>query len=197
MIWQRVKAVAQHAHDRLMRFREGARHWSTRRRWFVFVALPLALCCCGSVVTVPVVWFMRETVAAGQGQPSPEAAANVYLTALSTGNEDGLLPVLVDDRSEELLGQWRAYRTEMKRTDPAPSKLEFSFDGVSRTSEGRAVIAVELYPVWWSHGGRAGTSLNGSRHQWQVTVREDDGWRVESVVPHAWCGGYVRADACN
>jgi hypothetical protein len=140
---------------------------------------------------------MRETVAAGQGQPSPEAAANVYLTALSTGNEDGLLPVLVDDRSEELLGQWRAYRTEMKRTDPAPSKLEFSFDGVSRTSEGRAVIAVELYPVWWSHGGRAGTSLNGSRHQWQVTVREDDGWRVESVVPHAWCGGYVRADACN
>jgi hypothetical protein len=139
---------------------------------------------------------VRGTLEAGEGQLSPEAAAEVYLSKLSVGTEAGLLPVLAEDREEELLAQWRAYQAEMQRTDPPPSKLEYDYNDVTKTSEHEAVLAVELYPVWWNHGS-GGTSMHGPRHAWQIVAREDNGWRVYSVNPYQWCGGYVRADACK
>ncbi len=180
----------------MARIREQTRGWPTWRRLMAFVLLPLLLCCCGSVVTVPVVWFLRGTVAAGAGQPSPDAAANVYLLALSAGREDGLLPALSDGHRDDLLAQWRAYRAEILRTDPPPSKLEFNFTGVTAVGQGRAEVVAEVNPVWWNHGN-GGTSMHGTRHPWRLTAVDDDGWRVEAVTEYPWCDGYVRADACR
>jgi hypothetical protein len=162
----------------------------------VLVAVPAVLCCCGGAVTVPVAWFVRGTVAAGKGQPSPDAAASAYLLTLSAGDESGLLPLLVDGQEDVLLAQWRAYRADMARTDPGPSKLEHTLGEVVPDGEGHALVAAEVYPVWWPAGGGS-TSMHGSRHGWQLAVRDDGGWRVESVTPYPWCGGYVRADACR
>lgn len=166
-----------------------------RSRWLLIVAA-VALVCCGATLAVPVVWFVRETIRAGAGQPSPDAAAEVYLSALSTGDEAGLLPVLDDRHSAELLAQWRAYRADMQTTDPPPAKLEYTYTDVRRISADRALVVALVHAVW-SPSGAGSTYFNGGSYEWRITTRDDGGWRVTSVVPYRWCGGHVRADACR
>jgi hypothetical protein len=172
------------------------KHWPVGRRWVVFVLLPcMVICCGGAVVGIPLTWFVNETVKAGRGAVSPDAAVDTYLLALGYGREDGLLNVLEDHQGAQLLAQWRAYRAEMQRGDNAPSQLQHQFVGTTSTDADHAVVDVEVYPVWSPKNGGA-TSLHGSRHPWKFTTREDGGWQVASVEPYPWCGGYVRVDVC-
>jgi hypothetical protein len=67
------------------------------------VLLPTLLICFGGTVAgVPVAWVLGQTIEASRGAPSPDAAADEYLMALSYDNEDGLLPILANDRQEAL-----------------------------------------------------------------------------------------------
>jgi hypothetical protein len=128
-----------------------------RRRWTVLVLLPTLLLCCGTVTATPLLWVARMTLDAGRGAPGPDAAADTYLTALSYGDDEGLLPLLDDDHQDDLLKQWRTYRDAMQHTDPPPARLDYG--------------ALTVGPIV-------------------------DGWRVSAVEVPAWCGGYVRAEAC-
>lgn len=173
--------------------------WSTRRRYVVLVLLPTVLCCCGGgVVGVPVAWVLRETVAAGRGAVSPDAAASEYLMDLSYGTEDGLLPLLHDEHQGELLPQFRAYRAAMESTDPAPSRLSFGSLDVGPIRDGRAEVTTSVSANWWDvdDNGR-NLMYQSDEFEWRIETREDDGWRVSAVHAPAWCGGYVRAETCR
>jgi len=136
------------------------------------------------------------TIDAGRGASSPAAAADVYLGALGYNNDEGLLPLLDDHRQDQLLAQWRAYRDAMQHTSPPPARLDYGPLTVGPTAHGQAEVTAEVTATWWTtDNGRVG----GYRSQAQprrITTREDDGWRVSAVVSPAWCGGYVREDAC-
>lgn len=166
--------------------------WSVRRRWTILVLLPTLLVCCGGTAFgVPAAWVLRTTLEASRGAPSPDAAANEYLLALGYDNEAGLLPVLDNDHQGELLTAWRAYRAAMSATTPPPSKLDFGSLAVGPVIDGRAVVSTEVSATWWG-----ASAYRSEAHTWRFTTRQDNGWQVETVEPFAWCGGYVRQDAC-
>jgi len=172
--------------------------WSVRRRWVAFVLAPLLiLCCCGGVVGVPVLWMIRETVKAGRGAPAPDAAASGYLTALGYGQEQGLLPLLDDDRQDELLAQWRAYRAAMDATKPGgPARFDFGSLTVGPVDRGRAEVSTDVAATWWGTGGSA-LSYRSQEFPWRFQTRQTrGGWVISAVQAPAWCGGYVRLDAC-
>jgi len=170
--------------------------WSTRRRWALLVALPaLMLCCGGTAVGAPVMWLVSETEEAGKGAPAPEAAADIYLTALGYGNEAGLLPVLDDPRQDALMKQWHEYRAVMDSTTPRPSRLDFGGLSVSGLNASTADVSVAVTAVWWNSNGN-GMSYNSTAETWRFRVIEADGWRVSTGEPPQWCGDYVREDAC-
>ncbi len=173
--------------------------WSTRRRWLTFVLMPLlALCCGGTVLGVPALWFIGATVEAGRGAPTPEGAASEYLSALSYGNTDGLANVLDDDHQDELLDGWHTYRSAMEATDPPPFALDYGAPAAGAVAEGRAEVTVDVSARWWNadDNGR----LNGFRSaekRWHFETREGNGWQVVKVNSPAWCGDYVRPSKCG
>jgi hypothetical protein len=74
--------------------------WSDGRRLATFVLLPSLVRCCGGVVVgIPMAWALRETTEASRGAPAPDAAADGYLMAFGYNTEEGLLPILDNDRS--------------------------------------------------------------------------------------------------
>ncbi|GAB1695141.1 hypothetical protein [Krasilnikovia sp. M28-CT-15] len=167
--------------------------WSVRRRWLVLVLLPTLLICGASIVGVPLALLTRATIAASRGAPSPDAAANIYLMALGYDNDAGLLPVLDDEPQDELLTQWRTYRDAMRGTDPPPAKLDFSSLTVGPIADGVAEVTVDVSAHWQG----AGQSYRSQAYTWRFQTREDNGWQIVAVEAPAWCGGYVRADACS
>jgi hypothetical protein len=137
------------------------------------------------------------TVDAGRGAPSPDAAADAYLGALSYNNDEGLLPLLDNDHQKQLLAQWRAYRDAMQHTKPPPFRLDYGSLAVGPVAHGQAEVGVDVAATWWSAdtNGRLG-GYRSHDYPWLITTAEDDGWRVSAVAAPAWCGGYVRKDAC-
>ncbi|PWU48907.1 hypothetical protein DLJ46_10710 [Micromonospora globispora] len=119
---------------------------------------------------------------------------NVYVLKMSGGEELGLSRVLVDERHDELLRQWRRYRGEMERAD-VPSKLETVGPiDVEDQGDDRAKVTAQVSPIWWN----GPTSLSGTAHAWRFETRRDaGGWRVWAVDLPTWCGVHVRADACR
>lgn len=169
--------------------------WSVRRRLLTFVLLPLMLLlCCGAPIGIPALVFVRETVEAGRGSPAPDAAANEYLMALSYATEDGLLPLLDNDRKDDLLEQWRAYLAAMQATEPPPFRLDFSHLDVGLESDRRTEVRIEVKAVWSDvdENGRQSGWISSPR-TWLIETHEDDGWRVSRVNAPSWCGtsGYV------
>ncbi|WP_433298989.1 hypothetical protein ACQP2F_45005 [Actinoplanes sp. CA-030573] len=154
------------------------------------------LCCGGGVVGVPVAWVLRETIEASKGAPSPDAAADEYLSALSYANDQGLLPVLDNDHQDTLLAGWRAYRKAMDGTTPKPSKLEYGSLTVGPVVDGRAEVTTDVSATWWGTEGGGGGYRSQAR-TWRFQTREDNGWQVVAVDAPTWCGGYVRLDACT
>jgi hypothetical protein len=173
--------------------------WSVRRRYVVLVLLPALLCCCGGgVVGVPATLLLRETVKAGKGAPTPDAAANDYLMSLGYNQQEGLLPLLDDEHQGVLLAQWKAYRADMDRTDPPPAKLEFGALTVGPVADGRAEVSASVSASWASTDDNGRLQLYQSQaYQWRIETRDDDGWRVSVVHAPAWCGGYVLASKCR
>jgi hypothetical protein len=197
-----VRRRAKRARERYERWEDRRRArlagWSTRKRWVVLVLVPVLLCCCGGgAVGVPVAWFARVTVQAGQGAKAPEAAADEYLMTLGYGQEEGLLPVLDDDRQEQLLAQWRAYRADMQRTDPPPSRLDYGALSVGPVAGGRATVTVRVSATWWPAGGGFAGGYSSDEFEWRIETHREDGWRVSAVAAPAWCGGYVPAAKCT
>jgi len=169
--------------------------WPMGRRWAVLVLLPaLLLTCGGTVIGGPLAWITGQTIEAGKGASDPQAAVNIYLLALGYNNPDGLLPIVGNSRP--LMNQWRAYRADMERGDSAPSKLEFSF-GPTAKHEDHAEVDADVYGVWWKNTNGRLDGYTSSAHRWQFTLHNDDGWRIDSVEPYDWCGGYIRADLCT
>jgi hypothetical protein len=151
---------------------------------------------CGGVVAVPVVWVVRGTIAAGQGEATPDAAVNVYLLQTSAGEEIGLRRVLAPGRRDDLLRQWRAYRADMTRSTP-PDKLSTAGIDISHQGDDRAAASMTVRGTWWSAGG-GGTSMVSGGAVWRFEVRRDrGGWRVWSADLPAWCGTYVRVELCR
>lgn len=125
--------------------------WSTRRRWLAFVQLPLLVFCCGgTVIGLPAMWVIGETVEASRGAPTPEGAADEYLSALSHDNTDGLVSVLDDDHQDQLLEDWRTYRTAMEATDPPPFALDYGPLTASTVGQSRAQVTADVSARWWS-----------------------------------------------
>jgi hypothetical protein len=172
-------------------------HWSVLRRWTILVLLPTLLICGGGTVAgVPAAWVFGETIKASRGAPSPDAAANEYLMALSYDNEDGLLAILDNDHQLALLTQWHTYRDTMKATDPPPSRLDFGSLSVGPNANARAEVMTDVSATWWSTGGGTG-GYRSAAYTWRFQTREDNGWQVSAVEAPTWCGGYVRAAACE
>lgn len=171
-------------------------HWSVRRRWVAFVLVPIMVMCCGgTVVGLPLAWLFRVTIEASRGAPSPDAAADDYLMALSYSNQDGLLPVLDKSRQDALLAGWRAYRKAMDTTRPPPSRLDYAGLTVGPIVNGTAEVTTQVAATWWGAGGQGGYSSD--EHTWRFQTRQDNGWQVVVVEAPTWCGGYVRLDACK
>jgi hypothetical protein len=167
--------------------------WSILRRWLVLVALPVLLCCGGTVGGLPVWWATSETLDAGRGEASPTAAATVYVLALGYG-DDAPLPLLYDEAQGNLTRQWLDLRTAMAATEGGgPSRLNMVDMRVGAVAGGRAVVEVDVSATWWGRGGSPNTSLESSAHTWRIETIEDDGWRVTAVHAPPWCGadGYV------
>jgi hypothetical protein len=170
-------------------------HWSVRRRWAVLVLIPALLVSCGgTIVGGPLAWITGQTIEAGKGAPNAQAAVNIYLLALSYNNDDGLLPIVGNSRG--LMKQWTTYRAEMSRGNYAPSKLDFSFGATSQNGD-HAQIDADVYAIWWNTTNGHLGGYQGPAHTWHFTAHEDSGWRIESVGPGSWCGGYVRSDLCS
>lgn len=192
MLWQVIDRLRGRTRERVEERTSG---WSVRRRWVVFVAVPvLLLCCCGTPVAVAVTWFVGETIDAGKGQPSPTAAANAYLLAMSYGQTEGLPPLLADDHQDQLMRQWQAYRQSMADAPSgAPDRFEIESltEGPARADQ--VPVTAQVAVTWWPDGGGA-LSMRSSLHTWTITTRKDgDGWRVVRVDAPPWCGpgGYV------
>jgi hypothetical protein len=141
-------------------------------------------------------WVFRETIEASRGAPTPDAAADDYLMALSYNNEDGLLPILDNGHQDALLAGWRAYRRAMDTTTPRPSRLDYGGLTVGPVVDGRAEVTTEVAATWWGGDGHA-TGYTSDQFVWRFQTREDNGWQVVSVEAPTWCGGYVRLDACK
>jgi hypothetical protein len=156
----------------------------------------LLLCCGGAVVGVPVAWVLRETIKASKGAPSPDAAADDYLLALSYNNEDGLLAVLDNNHQDKLLAGLHAYRKAMDTTTPPPSRLDYAGLKVGPIVDGRAEVTTDVSATWWGTDGHA-MAYSSTKHTWRFQTREGNGWQVVSVDAPTWCGGYVRLDACT
>ncbi|WP_245673933.1 hypothetical protein [Actinoplanes rectilineatus] len=125
------------------------------------------------------------------------AAADEYLMRLSYGQEEGISPLLDDEQKEELLIQWREYRTDMEATTSAPL-LSFSEFHSERTSDARFRVRVDVQATWRSTdtAGRV-SGFSSDARPWLFEVGENEGWRVIRVDAPEWCGGYVRSDACS
>lgn len=163
------------------------RHWP-------WVVLSLVAVLCTGIVAVPVSWAVLKQAEAERGEASPDAAVNVYVLQMSSGEELGLSRVLAARHRDELLRQWRHYRGEMQRGE-VPSKLgTVGPIDVDSQGEGRATVTVHVRAIWW----RGQTILNGTEQPWRFEARRDDGgWRVWAANLPPWCGVHVRADACG
>ncbi|WP_213457269.1 nuclear transport factor 2 family protein [Rhizomonospora bruguierae] len=135
-------------------------------------------------------------MATGRGQPSPDAAANLYVLQLSAAEEIGLSGVLTGERRDDLRAQWRAYRAEMTRAE-LPDKLEIKRIDVEQQADDRATVTVHVFGTWWTSETGAGI-LNSPAYPWHFdTRREAGGWRIWAVEAPAWCGTYLREGACG
>ncbi len=76
------------------------------------------------VGAAPVMWWVTVQSRVERGEAEPDAAVNLYVLHLSSGERLGLSHALDDGRHDELLEQRRAIRAEMDRTDPPPNKVE-------------------------------------------------------------------------
>lgn len=182
---------------RTARTRERVHGWTPRRRLVVFVIVPvMLLCCVGVPVGVPLWWVVSQTVKAGKGEVSPDAAVTVYLMDLGYGREpDNELPLFDDDRQDDLLRQWRDLQATMAAAAMgAPSTLDSGALDVGPIEGGRATVTTNVSATWWSKTG-GGTSLRSRALPWSFETRDDDGWRISAVTPPPWCGagaaGYV------
>ncbi|PWU45049.1 hypothetical protein DLJ46_22865 [Micromonospora globispora] len=146
------------------------------------------------IVAVPVSWAVLRQAEAERGEATPDAAVNVYVLKMSSGEELGLSRVLAPSRHDELLRQWRQYRGEMERAK-VPSKLETVGPiDVEDQGDDRAKVTMNVHPIWWN----GQTSLSGTEHAWRFETRRDaGGWRVWAADLPSWCGVHVRADACR
>lgn len=171
--------------QRVQRFRP-------RRRWPI-VAAVVAVVVCASVLTTAVVWAVRAQEDAERGEATPESAVTVWVLQLSAGERIGLSRVLADDRHDELVTQWQAYRAAMESGRP-PSKVEtVGRLVVDEHGEGRALVVAQVRGVWWD----GPTAMAGTAHPWRWETRRDGGgWRVWSVELPPWCGTHVRAELC-
>jgi hypothetical protein len=97
--------------------------------------------------------------------------------AMSYDNEDGLLPVLVNDHQEALLAQWHAYRDTMKATNPPPSRLDFGSLTVGPIVNGHAEVTTAVSATWWSTVGGTGW-YKSDAYTWRFQTREDNGWQT-------------------
>jgi hypothetical protein len=79
----------------------------------------------------------------------------------------------------------------MEHTRPPPAKLDYGALTVAPAGDGRARVSTDVAATWWATGG-----YSSREHTWRFEVRNDGGWRVSAVEAPAWCGGYVRTDAC-
>ncbi|MGY0004130.1 hypothetical protein [Micromonospora sp. I033] len=158
------------------------------------MVLSLVAVLCTGIVAVPVSWAVRQQAEAGRGEAAPDAAVNVYVLKMSSGEHLGLSRVLADRRHDELLRQWQQYRGEMERAE-VPSKLETVGPiDVEDQDDDRARVTVQVRAIWWS----GQTSLSGTAHPWRFEARRDaGGWRVWAADLPRWCGVHVRADACR
>ncbi|GAA4565227.1 hypothetical protein GCM10023176_12810 [Micromonospora coerulea] len=156
--------------------------------------LSLVAVLCSGIVAVPVSWAVLRQAEAERGEATPEAAVNVYVLRMSSGEELGPSRVLVDERHEELLRQWRRYRGEMERAN-IPSKLETVGPiDVEDLGDDRAKVTAHVHAIWW--GGQM--SLSGAAHPWRFQTRQDaGGWRVWAAELPPWCGVHVRVEACG
>jgi hypothetical protein len=171
--------------------------WPRRRRWLVFVLLPVMLFCGGgTAIGIPIMWAIGLTADASKGAANPEAAVNIYLIALGYRNDDGLLPVLDDDQDDALMRQWNAYLAETRRGGTQPSKLDFDFRGQRQLDARHVEVIAGVSPVWWNTSGGA-TAMQGQRQDWRFRTHEDHGWQIDKVTPFPWCGGYITPEACR
>ncbi len=163
------------------------RHWP-------WVALSLVAVLCAGVVAVPVSWAVLRQAEAERGEATPDAAVNLYVLRMSSGERIGLSRVLAGRRHDELLRQWREYRGEMERGN-VPSKLEVVGPiDVEDQADDRATVTAHVHAVWWTDQ----VNLSGTAHPWRFETRRDaSGWRVWSAELPPWCGVHLRADACR
>jgi hypothetical protein len=157
------------------------------------VLLGVVVLVCAGAVAVPATWAVRRQVEAERGEAAPEAAANVWVLQASAGEEIGLSRVLSRRRRDELLAQWRAMRADMSRGRPPSKMATTGLPEITHQGDNRAVVVWQVQGIWWN----GPLSMASAAHPWRFEVhRERGGWRIWSVDLPAWCGVYVRANAC-
>jgi hypothetical protein len=168
--------------------------WSRRRRWLVAICLMVAFFV-AACLAVPVVVFLDYTSRQGAALGTPVEATDTYLLQLNSGEEIGLSRALADDERQRLLKQWHGLLDEMRRTDPAPTKLAWSSFDTEDQADDKVTVTVPVAAEW---RGSSGNGYKSAAHPWTFAVhREDGGWRLTAVTPYPWCGGYVDREHCR
>ncbi len=171
----------------------------THKNWLWIVG-SLALSLCLGLVAIPVSWAIKQTLAADQGEVAPEAAVEVYLTHLVTGDPIGLPRVLSDGLHGEQFSQWENIRADMTRSR-IPNKLSTEEYVVKYHGDERATISANVRAVFWNldPDRKPGepASLVGSAHEWKWEAVEDNGWRITKAIIPEWCGNHIKVTLCK
>ncbi len=169
------------------------RHWP----WTVGA---LALSLCLGIIALPVSWAARLTLDADQGEIAPEAAVEMYLGRLVSGDRIGLPRVLDNGLHGAQFSQWEKIRADMERSR-TPNKLETGAYEVQYHDEKRATVIANVRAVFWNldPNRKSGepVSLTGSAHEWRWETIERNGWRITKAVIPEWCGTHIKATLCK
>lgn len=165
------------------------------RSWRVRASIAAAITLTGCLA-VPAGWAVVKTAEAGQGEPTPVAAANAYLLATFASSDGlGIDRCVCSGRPRRALKTAQELRREFEAHAGDGVKVE-SFDWRESSSTGlvSAMVGFRFTRVDPETGSV--TFISGTKHEWRFhTMREQGisgGWKVCRVEAPALCGTHIR-----
>ncbi|MFG1656876.1 hypothetical protein ACGFIY_10150 [Micromonospora chersina] len=156
------------------------------------IAVALGLMAC---LAVPAGWAVVKTVQAGQGEPTPIAAANAYLLAVfETQDGLGVDRCLCDELRADLLRDGRQLREQLAANAGPGVKVESSDWKTIDDGTVSAMVNLRFTQVDAITGSVM--LIAGTSHEWRFYTKQergiDAGWKVCRVDAPPLCGTHLR-----